>query len=45
MKLAISIIIASGSIILAVTGIVAKAIRSSARYMDDSFRWGGRDNG
>lgn len=23
--------------------IVLKAVRSSATYMDDSFRWGGRD--
>jgi hypothetical protein len=24
--------------------IVAKAIRTSALYLDDSFRWGGRDD-
>lgn len=24
-------------------GMVAKAVKSSAMYLDDSFRWGGRD--
>lgn len=31
------------NIALFVAGMISKVIGSSAVYMDDSFRWGGRD--
>lgn len=30
-------------VVLFIAGVVAKAVSSSAVYLDDSFRWGGRD--
>ena len=37
------IIGAISTVVLFVIGVAAKAIKSSAVYMDNSFRWGGRD--
>ncbi len=31
------------TVMLFVIGMVVKAIKSAAVYLDDSFRWGGRD--
>lgn len=31
------------TVVLFVIGVVVKAIKSAALYLDDSFRWGGRD--
>lgn len=31
------------TVVLFVIGVAAKAIKSAALYLDDSFRWGGRD--
>lgn len=29
--------------VLFAAGVAVKAVKSSAMYLDDSFRWGGRD--
>lgn len=31
------------TVVLFVIGVVVKVIKSAALYLDDSFRWGGRD--
>lgn len=31
------------TVVLFVIGVAVKAIKSSAIYLDESFRWGGRD--
>lgn len=43
MKCVMGIIACAVGLVSLIGLIVLKAIHSSATYMDDSFRWGGRD--
>ena len=43
MKCVMVIIACVGGLASLIGLIVLKAVNSSATYMDDSFRWGGRD--